>query len=94
MDYFQLIDNLEQLYPGKDAKVVLDDDCIQKIEIEKHRNKYHPTAIVQYNCAKVKIENESDRMIPIDSHRLNASLTDTLSKIPERPEMIVIEDER
>ena len=56
MNYFELLENLEKLYPGKNAVVVLDDDCVKKYELLKVEGKYFPQVYIEFQHAKIQID--------------------------------------
>lgn len=94
MDYFKLQDEIENLYPGKNATVVLDEECVKRYEIEKQGQKFLRNGFVVYGHAKVKISGEPDRLIPIDDHRAVEPVGTVISRIPRQPDIVEIPDRR
>lgn len=90
MDIYELQDKLKDFYPDKNGKVALDDDCIKCVEVRMDKGKFHPESYVVYGYAKIKIEGESDRLVPIMNHREVRPYAEVRGMLPESPEMQVL----
>lgn len=91
MNYFELQENIEKLYPGKNARLLLDDDCIKKYEVMKCEGKFFPTVYVEYQHVKVQADGQEDILMPMKPHRANMTYKDFVELSPLSQEVYINE---
>ncbi|MHB1059992.1 MAG: hypothetical protein ACYC0F_19185 [Rhodanobacter sp.] len=93
MNLYEAQEFLKTIYPDKEVKIILDDQCLRHVEIVHTDGKPNLVHYIEYNKIKIKVHGQAIIYMPIAPHRVNCYWKELINVLSNQKDVYLTPDQ-